>query len=261
MDSVGLGTYKLLYDECYNIVKKAIELGYRLIDTATLYGNHVEIGRAIKDSGIDRSELFITSKIHKKYIKNGKIEEGFNTILEELNVEYIDLLLLHEPYKLKDAERKNIEIWRKMELICRSEKAKNIGVSNFRITEIKNILDYCSIKPYINQIEVSPFCQRKKLISFCKENGIKIEAYRSLTNGEKFTNEKIITLSRKYDISVPKLLLYWAKINGYHIIPKADNYEQLVENLSLKSLELADFDLNDFMDLNEDYFTMKQHSD
>lgn len=261
MESIGLGTYLLQDDMCYSIVLQALKMGYRLIDTATLYGNHAEIKRAINDSGIDRSEIFITSKIHKKYIKNGKIEEGFNNILEELGIEYIDLLLLHEPYKLKNADLKNINNWKIMENIYKSGKAKNIGVSNYRINEIKNIVENCEIIPYINQIEISPFCQRKELIKYCRKNNIKIEAYRSLCNGEKNNDEHLLVLAKKYDISVPKLLLYWAKVNGYHIIPKADNIEQLCENLTIKYLELKDFDLTDFDILNIEYFTMKQHSD
>lgn len=261
---IGIGTFKLIDQNCYNLVLDAIRIGYRLIDTATLYGNHKEVGKAIKDSGINRSNLCICSKIHKSFIKSGKIQEGFESILSELDIDYIDILLLHEPYRSKDIKKYNevnANNWRKMEEIYSTGRSKKIGISNYNILDVQNILMMCKIKPYINQIELSPFCQRKELTTYLRTNDIKIEAYRSLINGQKNDDNKLKTLSEKYEISIPKLLLLWARSNDYIIIPKPDDIEQLKENFSVKYLDISKLDQSDFDQLDQGLFTIKHHGD
>lgn len=264
LNILGFGTYKLTGDVCYDAVLHALKVGYRTIDTATLYKNHVDVGRAIRDSGIPRSDIFITTKIHKKYIRKCRVVDAIDDILTELGVDYIDLLLLHEPFKHKDTSRideNNKCIWKQMEEINRTGKAIHIGVSNYNLHDLKNIIQTCTIKPYVNQIELSPFVTREILVSYCKEMGIIVQAYRSLINGTKMDNVVLKEIASIYGISVSQLLLYWAIKKGYYVIPCSPNKNHIGENY--KTLDILNMNIDTFkIDcLNENLFTLPQHAD
>jgi diketogulonate reductase-like aldo/keto reductase len=264
LDILGFGTYKLTGDICYESVLHALKTGYKTIDTATLYKNHVEVGRAIKDSGIPRNEIFITSKIHKKYIRKCKIADAISDILIELNVEYVDMLLLHEPYKHIDAavaDERNRFIWKQMEEIHASGKARYIGISNYNLREMKNIIDTCTIKPYVNQIEISPFVTRSALVNYCREVGVIIQAYRSLINGTKMENAIFMEIGEKHKISVAQLLLYWAIKKGYRVIPCSPNIDHITENYKTVDIIDTNIDISPMENMNENLFTLPQHAD
>lgn len=225
MYAFGLGTYKLSGILCYNIVYNAIKMGYRMIDTALLYKNHIEIGNALHDSmrdfSIKREELFIISKIDLKSIKKELITESVDIILKELKLDYIDCILLHNPLTDSNSNKKNISNWIKLEEEVEKKRVKYIGVSNYSVKHLEELLLTARIIPYVNQIEISPFLKRKELVNYCKINNIKIMAHRSLLGGY-YTDEKQIYK-----------LLSWAVYNEYHPIPMTTNIEHLEENYKI----------------------------
>jgi diketogulonate reductase-like aldo/keto reductase len=250
----GLGTYKLTGDNCYEIVYGALKSGIRLIDTALLYKNHGEIGKAIKDSGIDRSEIFVTSKVHFRYIEKGTIGKSIEKILTELNLEYVDLLLLHSPNKTN-----NIKNWNDMIEIQKSGKCRFIGVSNFLISDLEQISSI-GVSPYVNQIEYNPLCTRKELCDYCRFMRIKIQAYRSFSLGEVFTHDVIKSIADENHITIAQLVLYWSIKQGVHVIPMADNKTQYLENYEvLKILDMEVKGIEKMDKLNNDRYTMPKY--
>ena len=240
---IGIGTFRLKGDVVYDITLSALKNGYNHIDTAKLYGNEREIGRAIKNSTIDRSKIFITTKIWIDDILKGnqRIIKSICNSLQKLDVDYIDLVLLHAPI-----QEKLIESWKTLENIYLGQilelknKVRYIGVSNYNICHLNTILQQCSVKPYVNQIEISPYLSRKKLIKYCKNNDIKIVAHTSLTKGIKFNDEKLIKLSNKTKVSIPLLLLCWARSKNFVVLPRTSNLDHLVDNLKCLDIELSE---------------------
>lgn len=246
--NIGFGTYKLDKNTTYQMVKQALQIGYRHIDTANLYQNEIQVGQAIKDSGVNRKEIFITTKISINHIKKGDngIFLSIRESLLKLDVEYIDLILLHGPVK-----NKIISSWKMLERILLGEimdiKILNIGVSNYNIDNLKIILDNCKIKPLVNQIEINLYLQRAELYNFCVEHDIQIISHTSLIRRLKFNCEKLESLSKKYNLSKSNILLLWLLNKNIKIIPSTTNYVHLIENFNIqyKILDnLEEFDEN-----------------
>jgi methylglyoxal/glyoxal reductase len=233
---IGLGTYRLLKDT-YHIVLKALQSGYNHIDTAHVYRNEKAVGKAIKDSNIPRNQIFITTKICPAHIRSGRegVISAVKESLKNLDTEYIDLVLLHVP-----VEEKHIEAWMTLEDIVKGEieecRINNIGVSNYKINHLKEILNICKIKPYCNQLEIHPFYKRHELINYCKDNNIKIVAYCSLVQGKVFNHELLKMMSEKYNTTIANLLLSWAKHKGFIIIPRTSNINHLIENKQITNI-------------------------
>ena len=206
MYKIAFGTYRLEGENCYNSVKNALKVGYRSIDTATLYENHNDVGRAINDAmseyGIDRSEICVSSKIHRRDQKSNNVYSMCQQILGELNLEYLDILLLHQPIKTKHEQS-----WRDLERAVNNNLVKKIGTSNFNIQDLSYILDISLVKPYINQYEMSIYCQQTELTDFCKKNNILIQAHSCLTFGKKMKDDKILKLCDKYGINSANLMI------------------------------------------------------
>jgi diketogulonate reductase-like aldo/keto reductase len=233
--TIGFGTYQL--SDAYTSVLTALKLGYRHIDTATLYKNEAPVGQAIRDSGISRREIFITTKVSAKDIRKGNIKEAVNFSLQAINCEYIDLILLHSPVKQK---QKNIHAYQ--ELLTASDLVRFVGVSNYNKTFLKSIEHLP--KPYVNQIEVSPFCQQIETINYCRENGIKIVAHSSIhpIRCGNIDLEIVDRLSHKYLVTHATILLGWALKMDYHIIPKSSCVKHMEDNLNI-SLILKEDDM------------------
>lgn len=223
---IGFGTYQL--SNTYENVLQALQLGYRHIDTATLYKNEAHVGQAIRDSGINRSEIFITTKISLRDIKKNKIKEAVDYCLTTLNCEYIDLMLLHAPVLSNNLI--NIKAYQELCLIkdLLVNKIRYIGVSNYNKTQLLSINHLP--KPYANQIEVTPFCRKLETVTYCKENNIKIIAHSSLYYLKEY--EKIEEL-QQYNIA--NIMLSWAIHNSYCIIPKSTNKKHMSSNLTLSN--------------------------
>jgi diketogulonate reductase-like aldo/keto reductase len=260
LQPIGIGTYKLNNSECSDIITHAINIGYRVIDTAQLYKNHQAISTGINKTNVKRAELFITSKIHINDILNGNTESACHKILTELQIDYVDLLLLHAPV----SKEQNIKAWQVLERLHDSGYVRFIGVSNYRINELQELLSIAKIKPFCNQIEISPYNTRLDLVKFCRENKIIIQAYSSLTRGNKLNSTTIIELSKKYKVTPAQLLLKWAIQNDYYVIPKTTNKIHLLENFNVAN---KDFPIISFSDmavlnkLNENYYTIKHYRD
>ena len=258
---VGIGTYKLTGATCSDIVCNALIMGYRMIDTAVLYKNHSDIKLAIEKSGISRNNIYISSKIHDNTQKeqndnNNAIRDSVMSILKELGTDYLDQLLLHSPVK-----HKFIPSWKILEELYNEKIIRFIGVSNFRIHELELLLQNCKIPPYVNQIELSPFCTRNSLVSFCSSHGIIVQAYASLTVGRRLNDANLIAIAQSLNISPASLLLSWALHKNYYIIPKADNIKHLYENINVSSIKLDNSVIENLDALNECYYTIKKHSD
>lgn len=257
---LGFGTYKLKGKILYDVLNNALALGYRHIDTASLYRNEEIIGNVLMENKIKREEIFLTTKISLKDIKKGKngILNSIEKSLKKLQVEYIDLLLFHAP--IDDLNIININ-WKLLEEICMNhipklkDKIKNIGVSNYNINHLQSILNDCKIKPFCNQIEISPFLTRDNLVSFCNQNNIKIIAHSSLTKGTKFNDNKLMNLSIKYNLNIPLLLLCWAKYKNFILIPRTSNIDHVLQNLDCLKINLSTEAIKELDELNENYST------
>ena len=257
MEPVGLGTYQLKGDVCYNTILTALRLGYRLFDTAILYKNQKDVGRAINDSGIDRSEIFITSKVHFKYIESGTVVEAIKVILDELDLNYVDLLLLHKP----DAAH-NVLNWNDMIQIQKLGGARRIGTSNFLISDLDQIINATGITPFVNQIEFNPLCQRIGLVEYCKKQSIHVQAYRSFALGKCIQHAAIIEVAKRLGLTPAQIVLLWTRLKGVYVIPMSKEIAEIQENIKIKDLShISPNELEELDRLNENYYTMPKYAD
>lgn len=240
--SIGFGTSLVTGNDCIQTVKKAIDVGYTHIDTAHAYENEVEIGEAIKQSKIERSKLFITSKVWKDSMGYENTIESFEDTLKNLDLEYVDLFLIHWPKNNND--NLNIETWRALEKLYRDGKAKSIGVSNFLEKHLRPIIDNCDVIPAVNQIEFHPGLIRQDTINYCKKHNIVMEAWAPLGKGKMLNNSVLINLAKKYNKSVAQICLRWCLQNEVIPLPKSQNEERMKQNLNLFDFEISSDDMN-----------------
>ncbi len=238
MPLLGFGTYQIPDGETtYNSVLHALKVGYRHIDTAKFYRNEVSVGRAIRDSGIPRSEIFVTTKLWPTDALN--IEKTFAKSLKKLDIGYIDLYLIHWP-----APGLVKKTWLRLEKIYKnSDTVKAIGVSNHTIGQIKSILSIATIKPVVNQIKCSPYNYNPKMYEFCQKNDIVMEAYSPLTRGNMLGDDKLSTIAEKYSKSPAQILLRWCIQKGIVTIPKSVHENRIVENTDIFDFEISDNDI------------------
>ena len=246
MPSIGFGTYKSGSDEeTAKIIKYALETGYRQIDTASFYGNEVGIGNGIKQSNIKREEIFLVTKLWNDDHGYKKTIEAFNKSLERLQVEYIDLYLIHWPNKL------NAETWRAFEDLYKEGKVRAIGVCNFKIGHLEELKKTAEIMPMVNQVELHPQSSKEYLLDYCNDNNIQLVAWSPIMRGRIFSNELIIGLSEKYKKTIAQIVLRWHIQRGIIPIPKSSNEGRIKENLDIFDFELSADDMNAINSLNE----------
>ncbi|RBP88386.1 diketogulonate reductase-like aldo/keto reductase [Cytobacillus firmus] len=246
MPKVGLGVFKVeKEEELITAVKSAIEIGYRSIDTASIYGNEEWVGEAIRQSGINREELFITSKVWNSDQGYEAALKAFNTSLEKMGLEYLDLYLIHWP-----VEGKYTETWRALEDLYKEGKIKTIGVSNFQIRHLESLLKTAEIKPMINQIELHPKLAQTDLRAFAAKYDMHIEAWAPLMQGGLFENEILKKLAEKHGKSIAQIVLRWHLQNSIIVIPKSTKPHRIKENADLFDFELSqqDMELIDSLD-------------
>jgi diketogulonate reductase-like aldo/keto reductase len=243
----GFGTWDLRRQTAYNSVKWALEKGYRLIDTASFYGNEKWVGKAIKDSNIEREEIFLTTKIWPSEMGYESTFEALKSSLKKLKTDYLDLYLIHWP------KGKWRESWKAMEEIYQNGKVKSIGVSNFTIDHIKRHSDQFKVKPVVNQVEFHPFLYQKELMTYCESKEIKIEAYAPLTRTEKFDDPTIQNIARKYDKTPAQILLRWVLEHKLIVIPRSSSETHIKENADIFDFKIKEEDMNKLDSLNEDY--------
>jgi diketogulonate reductase-like aldo/keto reductase len=242
--TLGLGVYEIPKNETEGVVRSALDIGYRLIDTAAFYGNEREVGRAIKNSGIPRDEIFVTTKLHPGRFFGA--EEAFHASLGSLALDYIDLYLIHWPFL------RVVELWRALEKVYKQGFARAIGVSNFRIRDLKKI-NGASVLPMVNQIELHPFLYRKDLISYCASNGIAVEAHSPLTHGKRMNDPRIAAIAASYGRSIAQILIRWSLQHGAVVIPKTTHRRRLEENANVFDFSINPDDMLTLDNLGEDY--------
>lgn len=257
---IGLGTWLIDNDEISDVVSNAISLGYRHIDTAQAYQNEEGVGIGIIKSGVDRKDLFITSKIAAELKDFDSAYKSIDETLEKLNLEYIDLLIIHSPEPWNDFRGSshyfsgNIEAYRALEVAYKKGKIKAIGVSNFLQEDLENIINNCEIKPMVNQILAHVSNTPFSLIEFCKKNDILVEAYSPIGHGELLKNKTLIEMAKKYNVSVSSLCIKYILSLGLVALPKAKSLEHLKDNINLDfNISDKDMDLLKNMPKIEDY--------
>lgn len=234
---IGFGTWKAPTGRiAIDAVKTAIECGYTHIDCATIYGNEKEVGLGIKESKIDRKNLFITSKLWNEVRGYQETIDAFNKTLNDLQLDYLDLYLIHWPRPAKYHDNyieKNIESWKAMEDLYKQGKIKAIGVSNFKIHHIKEIMENCDIKPMVNQIEFHPSCLGKEIRDFCKKENIIVTGYGPLANGKVFECKELVEFSEKYGVSIAQLCIKYALQHDVIPLVKSVTKERIKANLNI----------------------------
>ncbi|KFF04121.1 aldo/keto reductase [Flavobacterium reichenbachii] len=253
MPILGFGVYQISNaDECEKSVINAIEAGYRLIDTAAAYGNEEAVGRAIKKSGIKREELFVTTKLWVSDTGFEKTKKAFETSLKKLQLDYLDLYLIHQPYGDVYSS------WRAMEELYAQGKTKAIGVSNFQPDRLMDLIIHNKVVPAVNQIETHPFCQQMETQNFLKGINVQIESWGPFAEGrnDMFTNKLLVSIAEKYEKSVAQIILRWLVQRDVVSIPKSAKKERIIENIDIFDFELSleDMDVISILDTKKSAF-------
>lgn len=226
MPYLGLGVYQARPGaEARAAVRYALDAGYRLIDTAKLYGNEADVGVAIRESGIPRDEVFVTTKLWNSDHGYDSTLRAFERSLRELDLDSVDLYLVHWP--VSGLRR---ETWRAMEVIYAQGKAHAIGVSNYMVHHLNELLPEAKVVPAVNQVELNPFLPQREVLAFCRENGIRVEAYSPLTKGRRLGDRRLQELARKHGKTPAQILLRWCLEKDVVAIPKSVRPERIREN-------------------------------
>lgn len=252
MPVLGFGTLYLNGEQGEKCVADAISLGYRLIDTATVYGNEEAVGAGIKKSGIKREELFVTSKLWVDDSGYEKAKIAFQTSLDKLGLDYLDLYLIHRP-------RGDVKgSWKAMEELYKKGKIKAIGISNFEAHQIDELLSYATVEPAVNQVETHAFFQQEKARNELKEYRIQMEAWSPFAQGRNglFTNETLAAIGKKFNKSNAQVSLRWHYQRGIVAIPRTSQKAHMIENLNIFDFELSETDMKTIaaLDLNVTQF-------
>ena len=248
MPYLGLGVFEIKDgEETYNAVKWAIEAGYKHIDTAAVYGNEVSVGKAIKDSGIARKDIFVTTKLWNEDMRQNNQLKAIDESLKRLGLDYVDLYLIHWP-----VAGKYVESWKKMEEIYKSGKARAVGISNFNIHHIEDILAVSDLVPAVNQCECSPELTQTELAGYCKQKGIQFEPWAPLGRGNALNNPKITAMAQQYGKVPAQIILRWGFQRGFVNIPKSSHKSRIEENAKIFDFELSDADFKALFTLNKD---------
>jgi diketogulonate reductase-like aldo/keto reductase len=230
---LGLGVYQASPRETERAVREALAIGYRHIDTARVYGNEREVGSALRASGLPRSEVFITTKLWNDDQGYDAALRAFDASLARLGLDTIDLYLIHWP-----VPGRRLDSWRAFERLHAEGRARTIGVSNFMVNHLEELLARAEVVPYVNQIELSPFLQHREVRAFCAARGIAIEAYSPLTKGERLGHPAITAVARRVQRTPAQVMLRWAVQSDLIVLPKSVRPERLAENAAIFDFEL-----------------------
>ncbi len=235
---LGLGVYKVPAEEVYKTVASALQLGYRHIDTASFYGNEEGVGRAIRDSGIPREELFVTTKVWNDDQGYENTLKAFETSLRQLGMDTVDLYLIHWPIqgKFKDT-------WRALEKIYQDGRAKSIGVSNFLDHHLRELLTDAKVKPVVDQIELHPKLMQKSTVDFCRGQDIAIQSWSPLGRARYLDDPQLAGIAQGYGKSVAQLIIRWHIQHDFIVIPKSTKMERQRENKAIFDFEINETDM------------------
>jgi methylglyoxal/glyoxal reductase len=244
----GLGVFKVQEgSEVIESVKAAIKNGYKSIDTAAIYKNEEGVGQAIKESGVPREELFITTKVWNSDQGYESTLQAFETSLEKLDLDYLDLYLIHWPGK-----NKYKETWKALEKLYKDGRVRAIGVSNFKVHHLQDLISDAEIKPMVNQVEYHPHLTQKDLLEYCQSEGIQLEAWSPLKQGELLSDPTINELAEKHQKSAAQIILRWDLQNKVVTIPKSIKEQRIIENANIFDFELSTEDMARIDALNKD---------
>lgn len=239
MPQLGYGVYQVSKEECERCVLDALDVGYRSIDTAQAYFNEEEVGSAIEKSGIDRKEIFLTSKVWNEHFGYEECKKSVLESMEKLRTDYLDLMLLHQPFG------DTYGAWRALEDLYKEGKLRAIGISNHYADRMVEFANFATIKPMINQMEVHPFNQQKNLKEWADKYDIRLEAWAPFGEGRKglFENEILKKIGEKYGKTTAQVMLRWHIQRGVIVIPKSVHKERMIENYNVFDFALSDEDM------------------
>jgi methylglyoxal/glyoxal reductase len=248
MPWLGLGVFKVTDGkEVIQAVKAGIRNGYTSIDTASFYKNEEGVGQGIRESGVPREELFITTKLWNADQGYESTLKAFETSLNKLGLDYLDLYLIHWPGKDKYKET-----WKAFEKLYKEGRVRAIGVSNFQIHHLEDLISSSEVKPMVNQVEFHPHLTQKELLAFCKKEGIQLEAWSPLKQGQLLNNPVLEDIAHKYNKTVAQVILRWDLQHGVITIPKSIKEPRIIENANIFDFELSADDMEKIEGLNQD---------
>jgi len=243
---VGFGVFQITPDDTIQSTLNALEVGYRHIDTAEMYGNEKQVGEAVAASGLARSEIFVTSKLNNGFHARDAALRAFDETLDALGFDYLDLFLIHWPLpSIGDF----VETWKAMREISESGRVKAIGVSNFQEAHLQRLFDETSIVPAVNQIEVHPYLVQDSLRAFGAAHGIVTEAWSPIAKGKVLADEVIVSIAEKVDKSPAQVTLRWHIQRGDIVFPKSVTRSRVEENFAIFDFELSDDDMRSITEL------------
>lgn len=247
---IALGTWLIDNNRTEEAVKNVIEIGYRHIDTAQAYGNEQGVGAGVQSSGIDRSKMFVTSKVAAEHKSYQSAMESIDESLKTMGFEYIDLMLIHSPQPWAEVNQsdnryteENREVWRALEDAMKAGKLRAIGISNFLEKDIKNLMEACTVKPMVNQVLAHITNTPFELIDYCKSQNILVEAYSPVAHGEALKNPEILKMAEKYGVSPAQLCIQYDLQLGLVVLPKTATPSHMQENAQLDFV-ISDADMS-----------------
>ncbi len=248
MPILGLGVYQSPPGRVTrNAVNFALRVGYRHVDTARIYGNEADVGEAVRESGVPRGDLFVTTKLWNSDQGYDSTLRAFEGSLKRLGLDYLDLYLVHFP--VPDLRK---ETWSAMETLLKKGRCRAIGVSNFTIRHLEELIEESHVIPSVNQVEFHPFLYQKELLKYCQRKGIQVEAYSPLARGERLKHPRIISLATRYSKTPAQLMIRWGIQHGLVVIPKSTREERIRENSHVFDFDISDDDMRSLDSLNED---------
>ncbi|MCJ1321461.1 hypothetical protein MMC15_006806 [Xylographa vitiligo] len=256
--AIGLGTWQSKPNEVTEAVKIALKKGYRHIDTALAYGNEAEVGKGIKESGVPRNEIWLTTKLDNTW--HHRVTAGIDSSLKDLGTDYVDLYLMHWPSSTDPTDTSKhlpdwnfIKTWQELQKLPATGKVRNIGVSNFGIKNLEKLLNdpSCKTVPAVNQVELHPNCPSPKLVQYCKEKGIHCTGYSCLgsTNSPLYKDATLLKMAEKKGKTPQQLLLAWGIQKGWSVIPKSVSKERIEKNFELDGWELSSQEVHELDNL------------
>lgn len=231
---VGLGVWQA-GGATKRAVEVALEVGYRHIDTAAVYGNEAPVGAAIAESGVPRTEVFVTTKLWNQNQGYDAALLAFDASLKRLKLDYVDLYLIHWP-----VAGLRLDSWRALEQLFADKRARSIGVSNFLLPHLQELTGSAKVLPAVNQIELTPFLQRRDTVALCQKLGIRLEAYSPLTRGQRLAHPEVVAIAQQVQRSPAQVLLRWGIQKGFVVLPKSVHAERIAENAAVFDFQLDD---------------------
>lgn len=248
IEQLGLGVYKVEQADAVKLMREAIDVGYRRIDTAALYGNEAEVGRGIRESGIDRGEVFVTTKIWNDRQGYDESLKAIDESLMRLDLGYVDMLLIHWPSPAQDLY---LETWKAFEKVLASGLVRNIGVSNFQPAHLERLIANSEVKPTINQVELHPFFQQAEVRSANAKHQVLTEAWSPLARAGKNDNPILVSVAKDLGKTVSQIIIRWHLQLGNLVIPKTTHRERLVENFDVFNFNLTDEQMKQIASVDE----------